>query len=497
MRIKKWMTLLVAFAMAFTVFGFGFGADYASAAVTKPTKITLTKNYTTIDIKGKATVKVKSVYPAKASKSVYWKSSNTKVATVSSTGVVTGKKTGSVTITATSKSNSKVKASVKIYVKQLAPTVSLPSTVYLYTGVPKKIKATVPTNRYNAGVVYRTSSTLGYVTPASKATTGYVTLKNKPPKYPKGYFILTAYSKENPKIKDTCKVYVCKSMAGLTFAKTDVELENGASYTQAAKITPSTPKSYAKTCVYTTSNSKVVKIVNSTTGAVKAVGPGTATITATSKYGYKRTAKYKITVYDELKAENGVYTIDKTKYNKYVISADKDGDVAGTIELKNADIDNMVGKGNLGFDWQKASEVEKNFAAAEFNYNSNDDYIFAKEGNKVTIKFDKRFIRVNWYYTDKSFERNGNDYTITLFANADSTDEADTLKLVKTGNTLTAEKYNKRITMTASGDDIIATLTADSRTASAKFTYVDKNTYKISMDKAYIDKYDIKVKAFK
>lgn len=495
MRIKKWMTLLVAFAMAFTVFGFGFGADYASAAVTKPTKITLTKNYTTIDIKGKATVKVKSVYPAKASKSVYWKSSNTKVATVSSTGVVTGKKTGSVTITATSKSNSKVKASVKIYVKQLAPTVSLPSTVYLYTGVPKKIKATVPTNRYNAGVVYRTSSTLGYVTPASKATTGYVTLKNKTPKYQKAYFILTAYSRENPKIKDTCKVYVCKSMAGLTFAKTDVELKNGASYTQAAKITPSTPKSYAKTCVYTTSNSKVVKIVNSTTGAVKAVGLGTATITATAKYGYPVKATYKISVYDELKAENGVYTIDENKYGKYEISASKDG-IPGKIVLKNADIKNIIGEGNVGFDWQDAISVQDNFGAANFSYTSGNDYIFSKSGNKVTIKFADSLIRTSWYYTDKSFKlaENGTDYTITLF----SEDGGDSIQLVKKGNTITTEKANKKLTMTRNGRDVKVAVTTGGRTLEAVFHIVTSGSkYTVTIPEADIAKYGVTVKAYK
>ena len=63
MRIRKWMTLVVAFAMAFTVIGFGLATDEVSAAVTKPTKITLTTTAKTIDIKGKATVSVKSVSP--------------------------------------------------------------------------------------------------------------------------------------------------------------------------------------------------------------------------------------------------------------------------------------------------------------------------------------------------------------------------------------------------------------------------------------------------
>ena len=41
MRIKKWMTLVVAFAMAFTVIGFGLATDDVSAAAKAPTKLTL------------------------------------------------------------------------------------------------------------------------------------------------------------------------------------------------------------------------------------------------------------------------------------------------------------------------------------------------------------------------------------------------------------------------------------------------------------------------
>ena len=69
MKIRKPITLIVAFAMAFTVFGYGF-ATQADAAAKKPTKMTVSANYKTVDIKGKITVKVKSVSPSNASKAV-------------------------------------------------------------------------------------------------------------------------------------------------------------------------------------------------------------------------------------------------------------------------------------------------------------------------------------------------------------------------------------------------------------------------------------------
>ena len=62
-----------------------------------------------MDIKGKVKVSVYKTKPSKASKSVKWKSSNKKVATVSKSGYVTGKKKGTVKITATSKKNKKAK----------------------------------------------------------------------------------------------------------------------------------------------------------------------------------------------------------------------------------------------------------------------------------------------------------------------------------------------------------------------------------------------------
>ena len=70
----------------------------SEAASKKPTKITLKATSKTVDIKGKVKVSVKSVKPSKASKSVTYKSSNKKIATVSSKGAVTGKKKGTVKI---------------------------------------------------------------------------------------------------------------------------------------------------------------------------------------------------------------------------------------------------------------------------------------------------------------------------------------------------------------------------------------------------------------
>ena len=82
------------------------------------TKVKLNKTKSTMTVGKKQTLKA-TVTPKKASsKAVVWKSSNTKVATVTSKGVVKAKKAGTVTITATAKDGSGKKATCKVTVKK-------------------------------------------------------------------------------------------------------------------------------------------------------------------------------------------------------------------------------------------------------------------------------------------------------------------------------------------------------------------------------------------
>ena len=80
-----------------------------------PTKVSLNKTSVSI-LKGKTLQLTATVAPSNATdKTVTWKSSNTKVATVSTTGKVTAKAAGTATITCTTKTGSK-KATAKITV---------------------------------------------------------------------------------------------------------------------------------------------------------------------------------------------------------------------------------------------------------------------------------------------------------------------------------------------------------------------------------------------
>lgn len=158
-RSKKMFTVMLALCVALSM---AMASVTANAATKKPKKIYLKATSTTVDIKGKVKVSVYKVKPSKASKSVKWKSSNKKVATVSKSGYVTGKKKGTVKITATSKKNKKAKKTIKIKVTNLKAKSVTMSKKSMSMFVTKKaaLKATVKGSAgfYNQGVTWKTSN---------------------------------------------------------------------------------------------------------------------------------------------------------------------------------------------------------------------------------------------------------------------------------------------------------------------------------------------------
>ena len=167
-RMKKVLAVMAAVALMAT--STGLTAVNAQAAAVKPKKIVLTSSVSgrVIDVNGKTKISVKSVSPANASKSVTYKSSNGKIASVSSKGVVKGKKIGNVTITATSKVNKKVKVSIKIKVKDLKPSkITVPSTLSFTKGKKATVNAKVSPQGVYAPVKF-TSSNKKVVTVSSK-----------------------------------------------------------------------------------------------------------------------------------------------------------------------------------------------------------------------------------------------------------------------------------------------------------------------------------------
>ncbi len=156
-------------------------------------------------------IKLKAVVtPAKAkNRSITWKSSNKKYATVNAKGVVTVKKAGAgktVTITATAKDGSKKKAAYKIKImKKAVKKIKLKaSKTKVKAGKKVTIKASVtPTKQVNKKLTWKSSNTK-YATVNSK---GVVTTK----KAGKGKTVtITAYATDGSRKKASVKIKITK-----------------------------------------------------------------------------------------------------------------------------------------------------------------------------------------------------------------------------------------------------------------------------------------------
>jgi hypothetical protein len=140
-----------------------------------------------------------TVLPANATvETVKWTTSNSKVATVSSTGKVTAKGPGTASITATTVSGSK-KAICKFTVKQLVTGVKLnKKSLTLTRGKTFKLTATiVPSNASNKKVTWKSTNTKI----ATVGSTGIIKAKAKGTVYIKVYTV-------DGKKSATCKVIV-------------------------------------------------------------------------------------------------------------------------------------------------------------------------------------------------------------------------------------------------------------------------------------------------
>jgi len=225
-------------------------------------KVKLSKTKATIK-KGKTLTLKATVTPSELiDKSVTWKSSNKKVATVTSAGKVKGVGAGTATITCTSVSTG-AKATCKVTVGY----VELDKTeATIEKGKTTTLKATVyPSTLTDKTVTWESSNTrIATVTTAGKVKGVRA-----------GTATITCTSNATG-LKATCTVNVVKGT--VTLNKTEAFIEKGKTTTLKATLTPTTLEDMS---VKWTSSDKTVATVSSS-GKVKGVGYGTATITCTS-----------------------------------------------------------------------------------------------------------------------------------------------------------------------------------------------------------------------
>jgi uncharacterized protein YjdB len=225
----------------------------------KMPKVKLSKTKAIVSVGKSGTLKA-TVYPETlADKSVTWKSSNKKVATVTSKGKVKTVGVGTATITCTSVATD-AKATCKVTVGKV---VLSKTEATVPVGKSGTLKATVyPTTLADKSLTWKSSDTkVATVTSKGKVTAVGVGTATITCTYATG-------------LSATCTLTVGK----VVLNKTKATVRVGKSGTLKATVYPETLED--KSVTWKSSNKKVATVTSA--GKVKTVGVGTATITCTS-----------------------------------------------------------------------------------------------------------------------------------------------------------------------------------------------------------------------
>ena len=237
---------------------------------------------------GATSTLVATIAPANASnKNVTWTSSNTAIATVSTSGVVTGVAAGSATITVKTTDGSKTATcAVTVTAGNVAVTgVTLsPTSASVAAVATQQLTATIaPTNATNKTVSYTSSNTAVATVNANGLVTGVAA----------GSATITVTSADGAKTA-TCAITVTiatVAVTGVTVTPTTASLALGATQQLTATVAPTNAS--VKTVTWSSSNTAVATV--NTSGLITAVAAGSATITVTTTSGAK-TATCAVTV---------------------------------------------------------------------------------------------------------------------------------------------------------------------------------------------------------
>ena len=259
--------------------------------VKKPTyitKITPKVSSKTLKVGKKFTIKT-TIAPENASvKKLKYSTSNKKVATVTSKGVVTAKGKGTAKITIKATDGSKESATVKITASAVPVTkVTLkPAQVSLSIGMAKQLKVSVkPAKATNRNVTYTSSNE----NVASVSSAGVLTAKAT------GTAAITATAQDGSKKSSTVSVTVNPVMAAnVAVTPASLALKTGASQKLQTVVSPANTTN--KNVSYTSSAPDVASV--SSDGTVTAKGKGSAVITVTTQDGSNKQASVRVSVSD-------------------------------------------------------------------------------------------------------------------------------------------------------------------------------------------------------
>lgn len=229
--------------------------------------------------KGKSFQLHKIVTPETASTTATWKSSNSKIATVSSSGKVTGKALGSCTITCTLTKYG-VSATCRVKVAKLRTTLKLNKTsIRMNIGSTYRLKKTVWTNNTKNPSVKFTSKNKRI------ASVGKTSGKIKARKIGSTY--ITAKTTDSIHATARCRVTVIRRITSLSLNKTYAICYVGRTTKLKATVKPK--NATIKKLAWSSSNSKIARVTGS--GKITGLAEGEAYITVKAKDGSNKKAK--------------------------------------------------------------------------------------------------------------------------------------------------------------------------------------------------------------
>ena len=213
-----------------------------------------------------------------------WSSSNSRVATVNSKGVVTAKSRGTATISAKSTDGSIKEAKCRIVVKQPVTKIKISkSNAILNVGAKKTLKASVSPNNANNKKIKWTLSNKKVLSVNQK---GKITAKHR------GKAVVYARATDGSNKYKRCIITVKQPVKKISLSKSGLSLKVGEKKKIKATVSPNNAEN--KKVKWTSSNKKVATVDSQ--GNITALKKGTAEITAISKDTSKVKKSCKVTV---------------------------------------------------------------------------------------------------------------------------------------------------------------------------------------------------------
>jgi len=230
--------------------------------------------------------------PSNVNKSAIWQTSNSKIASINTNGVVTGKKIGSCTITCTLKKY-KQSATCRVKVAKLKSTLKLDKTsIRMNVGSTYRLKKTVWSNNTSTPGVKFTSQN------SKIASVGSSSGKIRAKKI--GSTVITAKTKDDVRATARCRVTVIHRSTGISLNKTYAVCHIGRTIKLSATVKPK--NSSIKKVKWTSSDNNIASV----TGAGKITGyaEGDVYITATTTDGSNKSARCYIRVTESVPASS-------------------------------------------------------------------------------------------------------------------------------------------------------------------------------------------------